>query len=290
LNNLVHRADGRTPYQTLTGSDQVKIDVSNFHTFGCPCYVLDHHLQSGSSMIPKWKPRAQMSLYIGRSPSHAANVALIINPCTGHVSSQFHVIFDNYYTTVPYLCTATIPPYWADLVRAFSKSHVYTKRQVDTWQSLPEHIPENGDFKSEQTEVPNAVLGTHTNNAASSNFEGATIASIPAHLPVSQVVTFQDQNASENGNPQPNEWQMLESVNLHSSGLRRLSRLAALHLSETIKAHSTLPIKQGFLKVACLAQLSLFSAYDTMTVLVHAHQTIARTNPSLLTTAVNSFH
>jgi hypothetical protein len=131
-------------------------------------------------------------------PSHAANVALIFNPCTGHISLQFHVIFDNNFTTVPYLRTATIPPYWADLVWASSKLHVYTKRQVDTWQSLPELIPKNGDFTSEQTEVP---MGTHTNNAtnnaASSDSEGASIASIPAYQPVSRVVTLQDQNALE---------------------------------------------------------------------------------------------
>jgi hypothetical protein len=137
------------------------IDVSNFHTFGCPCYVLDLRLQSGSSMIPKWEPRAQMGLHVGRSPSHAANVPLILNPRTGHISLQFHVIFDDDFTTVPYLCMASIPPYWADLVHASSKLHVYTERQVDTWQSLPELIPENGDFTSEQIEVPNAVLGTH---------------------------------------------------------------------------------------------------------------------------------
>ncbi len=194
-------------------------------------------------MIPKWEPGAQMSLYLGRSPSHAANVALIFNPRTGHMCPQFHVTFDDDFTTVPYLRTATTPPYWEDLVCASSKLHVYTKGQVDTWQSLPKLILENGDFTSEQTEVPNIVLGTHTNNAASSGSEGASIALIPAHQPVSRVVTFQDQNASRNGNPQPNEWQIPESVNFHSSGLRRSSRLAALHSSETIKAHSTLPIK-----------------------------------------------
>ncbi len=117
---------------------------------------------------------------------------MIFNPCTGHVSQQFHVIFDNDFTTVPYLCTATIPSYCSDLVHASLKLHVYTERQVDTWQSLPELIPKNSDFTSEQTEVPNAVLGNHTNNAASSNSEGATIASISAHLPMLQVITFQD--------------------------------------------------------------------------------------------------
>ncbi len=64
----------------------------------------------------------------------------------------------------------------------------------------------------------------------------------------------------------------------------------ALHSSETIEAHSTLPIKQGFLKAACLALFSSFCAYGTTTALVHFHQTIAKPKPSLLTTAVNSFH
>jgi hypothetical protein len=192
-------------------------------------------------------------------------------------------MFDDDFTTVPYLCTAIIPPYWADLVCASSKLDIHIEIQDDTWQSLPELIPENGDFTSEQTKIPNAILGTHTNIAAFSNFEEATIAFIPAHLPMSQGVTFQDQTASRNGNPQPNEWQMPESVDLHSSGLQRLSRLVALHLSETIKAHSTLPIKQGFLKEACLALFSSFCAYGTRTVLVHSHQTLPQQSlPSLL--------
>jgi hypothetical protein len=318
MNNLVHRADGRTPYQTLTGLDQVKLDVSNFHTFGCPCYVLDHRLQSGNSMIPKWEPRARMGLYVGRSPSHAANVALIFNPRTGHISPQFHVIFDDDFTTVPYLRTATIPPYWADLVRASSKLHVYTERQIDTWQSLPEILPENGDFTSEQTEVP---MGTHMNDAALPGSEGASIASNSVRNSVLRVVTFQDQNASRNENPLQQEWQMPESVDLHSSGLRRSSRLAALHSSETIEAHSTSSktigpsskfqretietnstssetigssskflLKRGFLKAASLALFSSICAYGTTTVLVQPHQTVAKPKPSLLTTAVNSFH
>jgi hypothetical protein len=141
-------------------------------------------------------------------------------------------------------------------------------------------------------------MGTQTNDAASSGSEGAPIASIPAHQPVSRVVTFQDQNALRNDNPQPNECQMPESVDLHSSGLRRLSRLVALHSSETIEAHSTsskkikphskLPIKRGFLKAACLALFSSICAYGTATALVHSHQSIAKSKPSLLASAVNS--
>jgi hypothetical protein len=90
-----------------------------------------------------------MGLYIGRSPSHTANVSLILNPQTRHVSPQFHVIYDDDFMTVPFLCIATVPPHWADLVHASLILHVYIKRQVDTWQSFPEPFPENGDFTSE---------------------------------------------------------------------------------------------------------------------------------------------
>jgi hypothetical protein len=111
LNNLVHCADGQKPYQTIASLDSTKIKMSDFHTFGCPCYILDHRLQSGTGMIPKWKPRAGMGIYVCRSPAHASNVALILNPRTGHVSPQFHVVFDDEFTTVQYLRTTTVTPH-----------------------------------------------------------------------------------------------------------------------------------------------------------------------------------
>ena len=77
-----------------------------------------------------------MGLYVGRSPSHAANVALIFNPRTGHISPQFHVVFDDDFTTVPYLRTSQIPPFWAELVRASSKLHVYVGYQTKKFTLL----------------------------------------------------------------------------------------------------------------------------------------------------------
>jgi hypothetical protein len=44
-----------------------------------------------------------MGIYVGWSPSHAANVSLILNPRTGHISPQFHVVYNNDFTTVLYL-------------------------------------------------------------------------------------------------------------------------------------------------------------------------------------------
>ncbi len=231
---------------------------------------------------------SQTRRYVGCSPSHAANVSLILNSRTGHVSPQFHIVFDDDFTTVPYLRMATIPPFWAELVSASSKLHVYTERQVDTWQSLPELTPEDGDFTSEQTEIPNSVLGTPTNDPAPfEDSEEATAAFTPGHQIVLQVVSFQDQNASKNNNPRPIERQMPVPVDLHGSGLQRLSRLGELHLSDTIAAHSTKSIKQSFYKVAALALFSLLCAYGMTTTALEHH---AEQKPSLLTTAVDSFH
>ncbi len=77
---------------------------------------------------------------------------------------------------------------------------------------------------------------------------------------------------------------MPESVDLHKSGLRCLSRLAALHSNETIAAHSTLPIKQTLFKAACLALFSSFwsNVMGTMA-LAHTHQMITASAKAALT-------
>ena len=53
-----------------------------------------------------------MGIYVGRSPAHASKVALILNPRSGHISPQFHVVYDDDFTTVPYLRTGKVPPHW----------------------------------------------------------------------------------------------------------------------------------------------------------------------------------
>ena len=54
-------------------------------------YVLDDKLQAANPKIPKWNPRDRFGIYLGRSPCHAGNVALVHNPRTLHVSLQFHM-------------------------------------------------------------------------------------------------------------------------------------------------------------------------------------------------------
>ena len=55
-------------------------------------FVLDKSLQGGLGGIPKWNPRANAGVYLGHSPDHASNVALVLNLATGLVSPQYHVV------------------------------------------------------------------------------------------------------------------------------------------------------------------------------------------------------
>lgn len=69
------------------------------HVWGCPTYVLDARLQD-SKKIPKWEPRSRRGKFLGFSTEHSSTVGLILNLSTGSVSPQWHVVFDDTYSTV----------------------------------------------------------------------------------------------------------------------------------------------------------------------------------------------
>lgn len=135
LNTLQIDTLGRTPESILHGIDVEDLPVKSFHTLFCPVYVLDARLQSaGGAGPPKWEPRSRIGVYLGHSPFHAGSVALVWNPTTGRVSPQFHVVFDDDFSTVTYMEAGTIPPNWEELVKYSSERA--TPEDValaDTW-------------------------------------------------------------------------------------------------------------------------------------------------------------
>ena len=96
LNNLHIDLDRKRPEMKFSEAFGVTTRLTNFHTFGCPCYVLDSRLQSaGCAGPPKWDPLSHLGIYGGHSPAHAGSLALVLNPKTCLVSPQFHVAFDD---------------------------------------------------------------------------------------------------------------------------------------------------------------------------------------------------
>ena len=130
MNNLHVNMHGQTPEMKFSNTIGSSTRLSHFHTFGYPVYILDARLKSfGGGGPPKWEPRARLGIYLGHSPSHAGSVALVMNPKTGLVSPQFHLVFDDNFETVAHLRSGTVPENWADLVtnsRKKSKEGFYS--------------------------------------------------------------------------------------------------------------------------------------------------------------------
>ena len=91
-------ATKQTPYQLFT-STTVMINKKHWRPFGCPVFVLEEQLQSGRP-YQKWRQRARVGIYLGQSPIHNRNMALVLHRNMGHVSPQFHVKFDPGFHTV----------------------------------------------------------------------------------------------------------------------------------------------------------------------------------------------
>ena len=122
LNSLQVDLTGQTPESILHGVEIEDIPVKSYHTLFFLTYVLDARLQnSGGAGPPKWEPRSLIGVYLGHSPFHASNVALVWNLTTGRVSPQYHVVFDDDFTTATYMEAGTLPPNWQELIEHSSE-------------------------------------------------------------------------------------------------------------------------------------------------------------------------
>ena len=75
-------------------------ELQTCKVWGCPAYVLDPRIQDGKK-LPKWQPKSRRGQFLGRSRRHASNIGLIRNLRTGSKTTQFHVVYDNHFTTIP---------------------------------------------------------------------------------------------------------------------------------------------------------------------------------------------
>ena len=99
-NHVPSHLSGLSPNDLFTKTRWPQKKFLDLHVWGCPVYVLDKSLQDGNK-IPRWKPRSSRSVYVGISDSHASTVPLVLNISTGAITPQFHVVFDDWFATVP---------------------------------------------------------------------------------------------------------------------------------------------------------------------------------------------
>ena len=96
--------------------------LKNHHTWGCTDYVLNAILQGNISGLTKWELRSRAGIYLGHSPFHAVSVSLVLKPAAVHVSTKFHVVFDDECSTALFMREGIISPNWIDIVQRRSQS------------------------------------------------------------------------------------------------------------------------------------------------------------------------
>jgi hypothetical protein len=155
LNNHLPGKDGLSKTEEFCET-QSPIKMKNLHTFRCPAYDLVKLLQSSNSSVPRFHCHTCISIYVGHSPQHAGNVALILNPQTGCTSPQYHVVFDNDFTTVNDIENSLTPSTWQQLVSKYQGASKVDYDLAKLWFDRSNlrnlHVPPNGE-----TRMPNKM-------------------------------------------------------------------------------------------------------------------------------------
>ena len=122
-NNMPRSRDTLTPIELFTRLKTPENgSLLRVKVWGCPVYVLDPKLQDGKR-LPKWTKRSRCGMYLGQEDQHHSTVGNILNVRTGHVSPQFHCVYDEFFTT----CFGEIPDlafdeaHWKELLRLGSE-------------------------------------------------------------------------------------------------------------------------------------------------------------------------
>ncbi len=175
--------------------------IKDYHTFGCPAYVLDSRLCTGGS-VPKWNPRARRGIYLGMSPNHASNVALIYNTSTGFVSPQYHVVYDDDFTSVERKSDTEMKGIWETLFTTNRDVPPDDYMHVDDlqWDIPPPSGSTDNTVNSSSTATPSVPEGDFPSSEGDSvPSEGASVIHDPAQsAPVTLVSSSSPRREGDN--------------------------------------------------------------------------------------------
>lgn len=258
-NHLTPNANGFTPASQFSRTRE-PIPIHEFHTWGSPLYVLDARQQSANITIPKWDPKCRLGIYLGFSPYHASNVALVLNPSTGLVSPQFHVTFDDDFSTLPYLRSCLEPPHWENLVKY--NSHLATDAPYTWSYTTPETFDHEGELASTSDEIESrsdteGAVSTNENRSSTSTAE------VQSRSENEGVIAPEIDSCMEHEGVPSSDTSMPTILNLHESGLRRSSRVRKA-TEKTVAAATTTKKKRssrlfkalGLFTMSCLSSVS----------------------------------
>ena len=98
-NHVPDLVSGLCPIDIFTKTRWEQCKYHDLHVWDCPVYVLEKAISDGKK-IPRWKPKSTRCINMGLSKKHASTVPMVLNPETGYITPQFHIVFDDWFATV----------------------------------------------------------------------------------------------------------------------------------------------------------------------------------------------
>ena len=117
-NELMHLPDDHdvTPADFFVGTQIPRCKINDIHVWKFIVYVSDPTSHQGKK-LPCWEPRARQGIFFGFSAHHSSDVSLVLDISTGHIYPQYHVVFDNSFSTVNSHAKEEDPPsFWNEIV------------------------------------------------------------------------------------------------------------------------------------------------------------------------------
>ena len=191
IHNNTPLKNGLCPLELFAGVKR-RANLQLMHPFGCPAYVLDSTLCNGGK-TPKWDPRSERGVYLGLSPEHTSNVSLIFNIKTRHVSPQFHVVYDNDFTSI----TSGHTQPWPQLFK-----NLFQTNQSKSPEAFEEfsHV-DNFDIPTSVSSTASPADATPASVAHTTPPEGAVIS--PEGVPPSLTTTPATTHSMHPPSPSP---------------------------------------------------------------------------------------
>ena len=258
---LLNNKEGKT-LTHLFSSTEVQDNPKYWHPFGYPTYVLKLSLCSGACIHHKWKWHLDLGIYLGHSPDHHQNVALVMNPDTGLVSPQFHVRFDPLFTTAGeqkapskwqalagFVATQSPPASQAQCAARHHQDNHISMTQLP----IPKPFHQEGDTNHNLLPLPYKGLlppdtePLDTDDISLSNQEGAL--SVP--LEMNEETQEVEDNIQTPSTPQPEG----DAETLQTGEKRKRSWCASFQLQNLKKRKSK---KVNRLEMACWRSMNLF--------------------------------
>ncbi|KAI2488975.1 hypothetical protein MHU86_25627 [Fragilaria crotonensis] len=198
VNHVPNLRTGLCPADLFTKTRWEQRKLNNLHVWGCPVYVLDKMISDGKK-LPRWTPRSTRTINMGFSPKHAITVPIVLNPQTGYITPQFHVVFDDWFATVP-ASVDDLPNFNADSWKRMfcNLTYQYILDNKDQKRLIveTENFEKEQDILSQQQRIATAI--DEATPPAAPPVEPPTPPAAPPVEPLTPVVATQRQLPVDN--------------------------------------------------------------------------------------------